>query len=158
MKYEKGTRIAVDNRTTGPIVVIGWDRDQIEATAMSDRGTETVDVKMGFLFDSPVVVLKANYAERERTDETVESIGRIPESVFREIGSFFSRPFQDNTRPGDILLEVRVPRSAELEPIRVFRSEVLVSGLTTSVAVLGEKSTIRLKTSAEARCALRAEM
>jgi len=49
------------------------------------------------------------------------------------------------TRPGEIFLEVKVPRYAEIDLITVFRSEVLVSGVETAITVSGEKSAIRLK-------------
>ena len=153
LKFEKGTRIAIENSTTGPVVVIGWDRDVIEATAVSDRGTEKVRVKTGFAFDAPVLALTAVYAERERTEKMEEDPIAIPQRILRDFGSFMARPFQTNSRSGEILFEVRVPRSAELEPFRVFRSDVLVSGVTTNIAVVGSKSAIRLKTigSAEVR-------
>src|SRR5678815_2981858 len=142
IKFEKGTRIAVDNSTTGPIIVIGWDRDVIEATAMSDRGIEKVRVKTGFAFDSPVISLTATYAERERTEKFDEDPNATPQKLLREIGSFMSRPFQNNARSGEIFFEVRVPSNAELEPIRVFRSDVVVTGVATNIAVVGEKSPI----------------
>jgi len=153
LKFEKGTRIAVDNSTTGPIIIIGWDRDVIEATAMSDRGIEKVRIKTGFAFDSPVISLTATYAERERIEKFDEDPLAAPHKVLRDIGSLISRPFQNNARPGEIFFEVRVPNSAELEPIRVFRSDVVVTGVATNIAVLGEKSPIRLKNvgSAEVR-------
>lgn len=153
VKFEKGTRIAVDNSTTGPIIVIGWDRDVIEATAMSDRGIERVRIKTGFAFDSPVISLTATYAERERTEKLDEDPNAGPQKLLRDIGSFMSRPFQNFARQGEIFFEVKVPRSAELEPIRVFRSDVVVTGVTTNITVVGEKSPIRLKNvgSAEVR-------
>jgi DUF4097 and DUF4098 domain-containing protein YvlB len=49
------------------------------------------------------------------------------------------------SRPGEIFLEVKVPRYAELEVIEVVRSEVLISGLETAVTVNGEKSAIKLR-------------
>src|SRR5688572_12436666 len=41
-RLERGGKIAVDNRTTGRIIVIGWDKDFVEAKATSERGAETV--------------------------------------------------------------------------------------------------------------------
>ena len=48
-------------------------------------------------------------------------------------------------RPREIHIEVMVPRYAELELIRVFRSPVEVSGVETSVVVVGERGEVRLK-------------
>jgi hypothetical protein len=39
---ERGGKVAVDNRTTGRIVIIGWDKDTVEARATSERGVEIV--------------------------------------------------------------------------------------------------------------------
>jgi hypothetical protein len=49
------------------------------------------------------------------------------------------------TRPREIHIEVRVPRYAELELIRVFRSPVEVSGVETTVVIVGERGEVRLK-------------
>ncbi|HEX7177069.1 MAG TPA: DUF4097 family beta strand repeat-containing protein [Pyrinomonadaceae bacterium] len=48
-------------------------------------------------------------------------------------------------RPREIHIEVRVPRYAELELIRVFRSPVEVSDIDTTVVIVGERGEVRLK-------------
>src|SRR5688572_24154638 len=38
----RGVRLLLQNRTTGRIVVQGWDRDVVEARAISERGDEVL--------------------------------------------------------------------------------------------------------------------
>ena len=148
LKFERGSRITLGNRTTGPIIVIGWDRDIIEATAFSERGTEAVRARIDQGESGSRIWLKADYAS-ERPDPWFSQpsvkadvpVPALPPGILRLRSQHPTLSF----RPDDILLEVRVPRYAEIEPIQVFRSEVLVTGVETSVIVNGEKSTIRLQ-------------
>jgi hypothetical protein len=162
VKFERGSKITLGNRTTGPIVVIGWDRDTVEATAFSERGTEAVRARIDPGESGSRIWLKADYASERpdpwfsqpsvKADVPVPALPPIappetssstsPSSVIRRLRS--QHPTL-SFRPDDILLEVRVPRYAEIEPIQVFRSEVLVTGVETAVIVNGEKSTIRLQ-------------
>lgn len=45
LKLERGGRVLLRNRF-GPIVITGWDRDTIEATAASSQGPEAVQIEM----------------------------------------------------------------------------------------------------------------
>jgi hypothetical protein len=45
VRVERGARVTVGNRTTGRIVITGWERDFIEATATSQNGVEYVAVE-----------------------------------------------------------------------------------------------------------------
>ena len=65
LKFERGSKITVGNRTTGPIVVIGWDRNIVEATAFSERGNETVRARIDPGSGGSGIWLKADYASRE---------------------------------------------------------------------------------------------
>jgi DUF4097 and DUF4098 domain-containing protein YvlB len=49
------------------------------------------------------------------------------------------------SRSGEIFLEVKVPRYAEIEMITVNRSEVLVYGVETAITINGARSVIKLK-------------
>ena len=62
-----------------------------------------------------------------------------------EAGEWPEEEFALIRRPREIHIEVRVPRYAELELIRVFRSPVEVSGLETTVVVVGKHGEVRLK-------------
>jgi hypothetical protein len=156
IKIGRVAKINVGNRTTGPIVVIGWDRDFIEATATSDRGTEGVRVKVDSDTSGTRVALKADYAEsvglrhgveieRPAPPESLPPVkADIPDRPTPPITFFDGRGLNLRFRPGEIFLEVKVPRHTELELIEVVRSNVIVSGLETAVVVSGEKSTIKL--------------
>ena len=63
LKFERGDKITVDNRTTGRITIVGWDRDFIEAIATSERGVEVVDVEVNNDPSGRRVFLKADYAD-----------------------------------------------------------------------------------------------
>ncbi|MCI0392848.1 MAG: DUF4097 domain-containing protein [Acidobacteria bacterium] len=177
VKFERGGKISVGNRTTGPIVVVGWDRDFIEASAVSDRGVEAVRVRVDPDPSGARVFLKADYAEsdenraglgpRRRLRERRRAFGLSdPESAHSETQPLVKAdaPIPSTTpvqppstkqwpdlppmfdfRPREIFLEVKVPRHAEIEMITVNRSEVLVSGVETSIAVNGGRSVIRLR-------------
>src|SRR5262245_31692446 len=158
VKYARGVKISVGNRTTGPIVVVGWDRDYIEASAISDRGAEAVRVKVDSDLSGAGILLKADYAESEenrvglrprlRLLERRRAFGlRDPESGHPEtqppakedvpsaptqiipppsVSQGPDLPPMFYSRPGEIFLEMKVPRHAEIETISVNRSEVLV--------------------------------
>lgn len=156
VKIGRGARVSVGNRTTGPIVVIGWDRDFIEARATSERGAEEVRVKVDVGISDTRIALKADYAEsvglrrgfeieRPAPPESLPPVkADIPDRPAPPITFFDGHGLSLRFRPGEIFLEVKVPRYAELELIEVVRSNVLVSGLETAVVVSGEKSTIKL--------------
>lgn len=63
VKFERGDKITVDNRTTGRITVVGWDQDFIEATATSERGVEAVNVEVNNDSSGKRIFLKADYAD-----------------------------------------------------------------------------------------------
>jgi Putative adhesin len=166
VKYERGAKIGLGNRTTGPIVVVGWDRDYIEASAISDWGVEAVRVDV---YPDPSIariLLKADYAEsegnrvasgpRQRLRERRRAFGlRETEPSVRDDVPIPIRPPSTNqgpdlppmfySRPREIFLEVKVPRYAEIEMITVNRSEVLVSGVETAITVSGARSAIKLR-------------
>jgi hypothetical protein len=134
VKYQRGAKISVDNRTTGPIVVVGWDRDLIEASAVSDRGKEVVRANVNSDPAGKRIWLKADYSD-----------ALIPSVLLPTIIQALDLPLTPYIRPGEIFLEVKVPRYAEIDLITVFRSEVLVSGVETAITVSGEKSAITLR-------------
>jgi hypothetical protein len=165
VKLERGGHVAVDNRTTGRIRVIGWDKDTVEATATSERGVEAVRFTVT---DSPekVVWLKADYLKREG-DEKPRSdaasgmsptptvpveIPPLPPNLPKQIHMPGSAnyegpedpPMRDG-RPIEVHLEVRVPRYAEIDLIKVIRSPVEVTGVNTSVVVMGDKSDVVIR-------------
>jgi hypothetical protein len=157
----RGLRINVGNRTTGPIIVIGWDRDTIEATAASDRGAEYVRVKVDPNPSDLRIALKADYAEESGAGlrlghELLENVfSRMKEDRYRPASEPPQAPPLPPTqtpdaspipfRPGEIFFEVKVPRYVEIELIEVYRSNVLVSGVETAIAVSGDRSEIKLK-------------
>jgi hypothetical protein len=190
IKLERGGHVAVDNRTTGRIRIIGWDRDTIEATATSERGAEAVRFVVK---DSPerYVWLKADYLKREgdetprpesapkqeptQTVPTPQTPPTLPQktitrptspgefrlpdliqrSVTEKLGGMGaddnnSEPPMRDGRPIEVHLEVRVPRYAEIELIKVIRSRVEVTGVETPILVLGDKSDVILKDVREA--------
>ena len=156
----RGLRINVGNRTTGPIIVIGWDRDTIEASATSDRGAEHVRVMVDPNPSGLRIALKADYAEESNAGlrlghELLESVfSRMKEERYRPAKPPQAPPVPPTQapdvspieiRPGEIFFEVKVPRYAEIELIEVYRSNVLVSGVETAIAVSGDRSEIKLK-------------
>jgi hypothetical protein len=175
VRLARGGRVALDNRTTGRIVVTGWDRDYIEAVATSTRGAEYVraDSEAGPLGQR--VSLKADYLAHPWPDIPV--IQAPPASPSEPKPAPTSEPkSQPTPAPGDedikererirswtlmgpkfgplgrpesvpdeVHLEVKLPRYAEIELISVNRSEVEITGVATAVAVSGNRSTIKLK-------------
>jgi len=173
VKYERGVKISVGNRTTGPIVVVGWDRDFIEASAISDRGVEAVRVQVSHDPSVAKILLKADYAEsegnrvslgiRQRLRERRQALGlaegaETQPPVKADVPTPSAPPIQPpstaqwpdlpplfNSRPGEIFLEVKVPRYTEIETITVNRSEVLVFGVETAITINGARSAIKLR-------------
>src|SRR5215218_5726106 len=45
VRLERGSKVSVSNRY-GRVVITGWDRDTVEATATSTRGAEAVQIEM----------------------------------------------------------------------------------------------------------------
>lgn len=247
VKLERGDRIALDNRTTGRITIIGWDRDSIEATATSKRGVEAVSVNITDESAGKRIFLKADYADHEDKEtrqrrlaehrkslqgrlqaldirreslkarltaiesmaneserepsrkELLSSLAELeaqrkevadllagldaqdeplpspapeieaaPRSVVKPVppdnaikpSPAFKLPESTITSPTlpamtlsaplsgghpvEVNLEVKVPRSAEIEVIRVNRSEVEVTGIETPLVISGDKSRIKL--------------
>ncbi|MBA3712052.1 MAG: DUF4097 family beta strand repeat protein [Pyrinomonadaceae bacterium] len=72
-KLPRGAKVAVGNRTTGRITVIGWDRDTVEARAVSESGIEYVRTRVNTDSSGTSFSLKADYAAEgfltERLDE-----------------------------------------------------------------------------------------
>jgi hypothetical protein len=248
VKFDRGGKVAVDNRTTGRITIVGWDRDFIEATATSERGSETVRVEIRDELTGRRVFLKADYADLGDTEASsrpsgirraslkvrlqslnirVESLKtrlaaidaapnraelesrrndvaaslEVAEARRKEVVDLLAEmdarepaptptptptpkgqavprtevesdaplntitpptitaplptvtwpPIQplpltpfSNGRPVEVNLEVKVPRNAEIELIKVFRSNVEVTGIETPLIISGDKSAIKL--------------
>jgi DUF4097 and DUF4098 domain-containing protein YvlB len=123
LPFVRGSKVAVDNRTTGRITVVGWNQDIVEATAVSDRGEERVIFRTKEDPSGMMIFLTADYAEQ------------FPDLLSSILG----------LRSGAVRLEVKLPRHAEIEMIQVKRSEVLVTGIDTPITVDGRSSTITLK-------------
>jgi hypothetical protein len=254
VKFERGDKVTVDNRTTGRITIVGWDRDFIEATASSERGVEVVNVEVNNDTSGRRIFLKADYADLEdaevppkpspgrpkpvrnlearrealktrlqaldvrreslkarlaaidaapnraelegsrndvaaslevleaRRKEVVdiladlderepapaptptpkiEAIPRAPMEPVNPANTITpptitpptvtwppiqpppSTPYS-NGHPVEVNLEVKIPRSAEIELIKVFRSNVEVTGIETPLIISGDKSLIKL--------------
>src|SRR5215208_1125722 len=163
VRLARGGRVALGNRTTGRIVITGWDRDYVEAVATSARGAEYVRADSEGGPSGQRVTLKADYLSQpwppvppqaqpapppqpSPTPDApaVEAGGRErrPSSLMWPRRGPFSRP--DNV-PEEVHLEVKLPRYAEIELITVNRSEVEVTGVATAVAVSGRRSAVRLR-------------
>jgi hypothetical protein len=122
--------LQVANRTTGRITVHGWDREIIEARAVSDRGEEVVIVGESEKDGRRLLLLKADYKNLENMAAPTQSLDGPP---------------LDKERPLEVHLEVKVPRSTELELIRVKRSTIEIEGIETPISVMTEKSDISLR-------------
>ncbi len=128
---ERPVRLAVDNRTTGRIKVNGWDRDEVEARAISERGEEVVILAINETEKGKLLYFKADYADLDNgTDPSARVLDHPPSFGFRTL---------------QVHLEVNVPRYAEIEQITVIRSDVEVVGVNTRVKVFGNRSTVVLK-------------
>lgn len=208
-RFERGGRVSVDNRSTGRIRVVGWDREAVEAVASSERGGEAVRVKIEETPAGRRVSFYADYADQGRytlsDDMTLEEMGKLPNALIKNprldgraniapqyppavpakalppkktppAGSTpppamkhpasaeagepaksaparkFSppgeaqpeKPMMFIKRPKEIEIEVRVPRYAEVEVIKVIRSPVEVSNIDTPIRVLGDRSEVKL--------------
>ncbi|MGH9943822.1 MAG: DUF4097 family beta strand repeat-containing protein, partial [Pyrinomonadaceae bacterium] len=141
IKAPRNVKVTVDNRTTGRISVTGWDRDTIEARAMSEQGVEYVRASVGTDSSGLNVFLKADYAEES------ESAARREETLLPDLESLASLKALITGRQGEgreVHLEVKVPRDAEIGLIKVYRSEVEVTGVGTHIVVSGKQSLIKL--------------
>lgn len=181
IKLERGDLVAVDNRTTGRIRVIGWDKDFIEAKATSERGQEVVRYSVEDDPSGKRVWLKADYATREGPETSRPEPKPTPEATpvkptpplpkgpdkpaFRPLGplrqpnihirlpSIFGKPeisYNDGPplrdgQPIEVDLEVRVPRYAEIEVIKVVKSPIEISDVDTPISIFGDRSDIILK-------------
>jgi hypothetical protein len=130
LEASRGVRIALGNRTIGPITINGWDRDVIEAHARSSRGKEILITKQTEDGQGKKIFFKADYADLENPDAPT---ARMIEDA----------PVVDD-RPVEIQLELNIPRYAELEVIRVTRSDVQISGVDTPISIAGDRSAITL--------------
>lgn len=126
----RGVQLSVDNRSIGRITVHGWDRDDVEARATSERGDEVVILAQSGGEGPLRLFIKADYADLGTADPTAHELEDAPVNS-----------------EGIILvhLEVKAPRYTEIEVIRVIRSDVEVIGIETAVAVIGHSSNITLK-------------
>lgn len=68
VKFERGDKISVDNRTTGRIRITGWDKDYVEARATSERGVEAIRYSIGGEAPQKNVWLRADYARRDEAE------------------------------------------------------------------------------------------
>ena len=126
----QGVQMRVDNRTAGRITVRGWDRDVIEARATSERGDEVVLVGQAEGNGPPRVFLKADYANLDSPEDPTKPLELPPLNGYGPI---------------PVNLEVNVPRYAEIEVIKVIRSDVEIAGVETALTILGKSSNITLK-------------
>jgi hypothetical protein len=94
VKFERGVKISVGNRTPGPIVVVGWDRDFIEASAVSDRGAEAVRVRVDSDPSVAGILLKADYAESEEN-----RVASGPRQSLRELRRAFRLRERESAHP-----------------------------------------------------------
>lgn len=169
VRLERGGKIEVGNRTTGRIVVRGWDGDYVEAVATSERGAEYVRASSERGPSGQRVFLKADYLPSDPPPPPLPTEKQKPPPMPAEKQKPPPLPAEKQTTdtkppqqqsglerekeglrfvfdlPREVHLEVKVPRYAELESISVNRSEVEVEGLETPVAVDGRRSTVRLR-------------
>ena len=84
------------------------------------------------------------------------SVGDTPDPLQLKLMNLIRKPgfpFQDDSdvppmrdgRAIEVHLEVRVPRYAEIDLIRVFRSPVEVTGVESAIAILGDRSDVVLR-------------
>jgi len=127
----RGVRIEVDNRTIGRITVQGWDRDAVEAHAVSTRGDEVVIVGTVDTSTGKLISFKADYANLEDASHVTSYVDEPPQ----------------NTEGGNLKvnLEVSVPRYIEIGLIEVWRSDVQVNDVDTVIVVTSDRSSVILK-------------
>ena len=129
LNTERGMKITLGNRTTGRITVNGWDRDVIEAHAVSERGDEVVIAR--FTDDSDKrLFLKADYANLDQPSAPTTPLIEPPESAKGLVKVNF---------------ELNVPRYVEIDLIRVWYSDVQITGVETAISVWGDQSSVILK-------------
>jgi hypothetical protein len=122
--------LGVDNRTVGRITVRGWDSDVIEAQATSERGDEVVVLTRAEGDGPERLFIKADYTNLDSGVPTTDELVLPP---------------LKGDDPVQVHLEVKVPRYAEIELIRVIRSDVEVTGIETAVSITGHSSNLTLK-------------
>lgn len=127
---ERGIKITLGNRTTGRITVNGWDRDVIEAHAVSERGDEVVIARFTEASSGKGLFLKADYANVDQPAALTTPVMSPPESEKGLLKVHF---------------EVNVPRYIEIDLIRVWHSEVQITGVDTGITVWGDQSSVILK-------------
>jgi putative adhesin len=127
---ERGLKITLGNRTTGRITVNGWDRDVIEAHAVSERGKEVVIAILSNDSAGKKLFLKADYADLDQPSAPTT----------RVVG-----PPQANGGNLKVHFEVNVPRYVEIDLIRVWYSDVQITGVETAISVWGDQSSVILK-------------
>jgi hypothetical protein len=154
VKVPHGMKVAVDNVTTGRIVVEGWDRDYVEAVATSERGTEHVRARTVSDPDGQYFALTADYLTPPWP--SLPSLWRVLSGRPAPTSSPAPKPTPTPApepapqpkyfpAPEEIHLHVRLPRQAVLYLIEVNRSEVEVTGVATPVTVNGRRSAIKLR-------------
>lgn len=136
VNVERGVQIGVDNRTTGGITVIGWDRDTVEARAFSSRGDEVVVLDRYDDFSGKSLTFIGDYADLDNPAAPNVRVDSPPEVDGQSL---------------KVHLEVKVPRYVEIKEIEVWRSDVRVSNVDTSIFVDGERGTVTLKQVGSAR-------
>ncbi|HEX8558671.1 MAG TPA: hypothetical protein VF668_11230 [Pyrinomonadaceae bacterium] len=168
VRLAPGGRVALDNRTTGRIVVKGWDRDYVEAVATSTRGAEHVRASSESSDGGHRVSLTADYLSQPwpssppppspPASAPTHAPTRAPthapspantrerdEARSSDLWDGLTRLLRSDDVPDEVHLEVMLPRYAEIEVITVNRSEVEVTGVSTAVAVNGRRSAVRLR-------------
>lgn len=126
----RGVRLEVDNRTTGRITLQGWDKDVIEARAVSTRGDEVLIVLQQDTPSGKLVALKADYANFDDPSHITGAVNDAPQVEGSSL---------------QVHLEVNVPRYVEIALIEVWRSDVQVTGVETVIVVSGDRSSVMLK-------------
>lgn len=127
---EGGVRISVGNRTTGRITINGWDRNVIEARAVSTRGDEVVIVNRSEESGIKKFFFKADFADLDQPAAPNARLDSPPEVDGKSV---------------KVHLELNVPRRTEIELIEVWSSDVAISDVETPIVVSGAWSTIILK-------------
>lgn len=127
---ERGIKITLGNRTTGRITVNGWDRDVIEAHAVSERGDEVVIARLTDYSARKELFLKADYADLNKPVSPTTPLTDPPETSKGLLKVHF---------------EVNVPRYVEIDLIRVWYSDVQITGVETAISVWGDESSVILK-------------
>lgn len=130
VNVERGVRISVGNRTTGRIIINGWDRDVIEVRAVSARGNEVVIVNTSEASGVKRFFLKADYADLDQPAAPNSRVNVPPEVDGKNV---------------KVHLEVNVPRYTEIELIEVWNSDVQVSDVDTAITVSGDRGSVVLK-------------